>query len=61
MPTRPAEIRWRKSSFSGANGQGNCVEVALGDKTLVRDSKNPAGPRLTIRPAAWAALVHTLR
>ena len=37
---------WRKSSYSGANG-GNCVEVADGPgSVLVRDSKDPDGPRL---------------
>jgi hypothetical protein len=37
---------WRKSSFSGANG--NCVEVAptADGGTAVRDSKNPDGPAL---------------
>jgi hypothetical protein len=34
--------RWRKSSRSGQDT--NCVE--LGDRGSVRDSKNPAGPRL---------------
>ena len=46
---------WRKSS-SGDNG-GNCVEVAqdLQHVVAVRDSKNPAGPRLVVAPAAWQA------
>ncbi|GAB3435191.1 DUF397 domain-containing protein [Actinophytocola sediminis] len=34
-------IRWRKSSYSG--NQGDCVELAHTLDT-VRDSKNPAGP-----------------
>jgi Domain of unknown function (DUF397) len=34
--------RWRKSSFSGAEGE--CVELrSIG---LVRDSKNPNGPMI---------------
>ncbi|MFF2566517.1 DUF397 domain-containing protein [Streptomyces sp. NPDC058084] len=48
---------WRKSSFSGNTG-GDCVEVAdLTAHVAVRDSKNPAGPVLLARPAAFAAFV----
>ncbi|MFJ9812932.1 DUF397 domain-containing protein [Streptomyces sp. NPDC101158] len=48
---------WRKSSFSGNTG-GDCVEVAdLTAHVAVRDSKNPAGPVLLTRPAAFAAFV----
>ncbi|MBT2206606.1 MULTISPECIES: DUF397 domain-containing protein [Actinomadura] len=45
--------QWRKSSRSGGQG-GDCVELA--DTTsaiLVRDSKDPNGPRLALAPAAW--------
>lgn len=42
-------IRWRKSSRSQGEGQGNCVEVAgAGTTALVRDSKDPDGPRLVL-------------
>jgi hypothetical protein len=37
-------VRWRKSSFSGANGE--CVE--LGSVGTVRDSKNPDGPMIRV-------------
>jgi hypothetical protein len=49
-------LQWRKSSYSGSNG-GACVEVAaLPDGTrAVRDSKDPAGPRLAFTPAQWLA------
>ncbi|MFF7073587.1 DUF397 domain-containing protein [Streptomyces pseudovenezuelae] len=49
---------WRKSSYSGGSG-GNCLEVALGHPTTVpvRDSKNPHGPRLTLRPESWSVFV----
>ncbi|MFB7866568.1 MULTISPECIES: DUF397 domain-containing protein [unclassified Streptomyces] len=48
---------WRKSSFSGDTG-GDCVEVAdLTAHVAVRDSKNPVGPVLLARPAAFAAFV----
>jgi hypothetical protein len=35
--------RWRKSSFSDSNGDGECVEVAFldGGQVALRDSKNP--------------------
>jgi hypothetical protein len=38
---------WRKSSFSQANDNSNCVELA-GTLDAVRDSKNPKGPVLTV-------------
>jgi hypothetical protein len=54
--------RWRKSSYSDGNG-GNCVEVGMVEPgqppasvvrlLAVRDSKDPAGPRLRFTPTAW--------
>ncbi|MCC5031781.1 DUF397 domain-containing protein [Streptomyces sp. WAC 00631] len=50
-------LSWRKSSHSGTEGD-NCVEVASCPGTVhVRDSKDKAGPRLALSPAAWAAFV----
>jgi hypothetical protein len=51
---------WRKSSYS-SGGDGDCVEVALTPATVhVRDSKDKAGPRLALSPAAWDGfLSHT--
>ena len=44
---------WRKASRSSSNG-GACVEVAsLHSIVAVRDSKNPAGPVLTVASAGW--------
>ena len=53
METRPARVRWRKSSYSG--GSGNCVEVGgnLPGVVGVRDSKDPGGRALTFPAAAW--------
>ncbi|QIQ06941.1 DUF397 domain-containing protein [Streptomyces liangshanensis] len=56
-------MTWRKSSFSG--DQGNCVEVADGVLgrvlvMLVRDSKTPTGPRLTFTAGAWSSFLTTV-
>ncbi|MFJ8589199.1 DUF397 domain-containing protein [Streptomyces sp. NPDC093595] len=51
------EVAWIKSSYSTADGP-DCVEVAaVTDRILVRDSKNPTGPRLALAPTAWAAFL----
>ncbi|MFB6439029.1 DUF397 domain-containing protein [Streptomyces sp. NPDC056411] len=48
------EVAWHKSSYSTDEG-AQCVEVAAAPGTiLIRDSKNPDGPRLTFAPTAWA-------
>ena len=51
---------WRKSSYSGANG-GQCVEVASGDGTMVRDTTDRDGATLEFPAGAWAAFVTRLR
>lgn len=60
MITQLPHARWRKSSYSGQ--QGECVEVAdLTSQIGVRDSKNPAGPVLTFDRGAVAALARRIR
>ncbi|MCX4592324.1 DUF397 domain-containing protein [Streptomyces sp. NBC_01549] len=51
-------LTWRKSTYSSDQG-GDCLEIAETPATTiaVRDSKNPAGPILTIAPAAFVAFV----
>ncbi|WP_344930254.1 DUF397 domain-containing protein [Streptosporangium carneum] len=59
---------WRKASLSSDNG-GDCVEVAvidapgaghkagLGSLYVLRDSKNPDGPKLFFTRSEWDAFV----
>lgn len=51
------EVAWTKSSYSTPDGP-DCVEVATAsDTVLIRDSKNPDGPRLTLTPTAWSTFL----
>ncbi len=53
----PAFTSWRKSSFSDQSGS-DCVEVAFaGDGAAVRDSKNAAGPTLTLTASVFRQFV----
>jgi Domain of unknown function (DUF397) len=56
--TQSDDLAWRKSSYSGANGQ-DCVEVASLPKggRAVRDSKDPDGPRLAFTASEWRAFI----
>ena len=51
-------LAWRKSTHSGDQG-GQCLEVAESPHATIaiRDSKNPAGPVLTLRPDAFRRFV----
>ncbi|MDT9698501.1 DUF397 domain-containing protein [Streptomyces sp. P17] len=50
-------LAWRKSTYSGDQG-GSCVEIAEATHCIaIRDSKNPAGPILTLDPAAFTTFV----
>lgn len=53
---------WRKSTYSDGGG-GDCLELAdnIPGIVPVRDSKNPDGPALLFRPAAWAVFVEGIR
>ncbi|MEV5430907.1 DUF397 domain-containing protein [Streptomyces sp. NPDC052701] len=49
-----SDLAWFKSTYS-SSGSGDCVEVALTPATVhVRDSKDEAGPQLTLSPTVWA-------
>jgi hypothetical protein len=55
ITTMAQDLRWFKSSHSGAEG-GQCVEVAASQQAVyVRDSKIATGPVLAVPPTAWAA------
>ncbi|GAA1071438.1 DUF397 domain-containing protein [Nocardiopsis composta] len=46
---------WHKSSYSDRGA--NCVEVAEGTETLVRDTQNRELGHLTFPAREWAALL----
>lgn len=52
-------MTWRKSSFSGGGTDGGgCVEVAWPHPAVaIRDSKNPAGGRLSFPRNHWSAFL----
>lgn len=51
------ELAWFKSSYSAGDG-GDCVEVASCTGALyVRDSKNEAGPIVSLTPSAWTEFI----
>ena len=54
------ENNWRKSSYSGDNG-GECVEVAMAQAVLVRDTTDHDGPVLTFTADAWRAFTAAIR
>jgi hypothetical protein len=50
---------WCKSTHS-TYGE-NCVEIALTtDTAIIRDSKNPHGPTLTLPRSTFTAFLHSL-
>ncbi|GAA2421506.1 DUF397 domain-containing protein [Actinomadura vinacea] len=56
-----AKTVWRKSIHSQGTG-GECVELAnLADSVAVRDSKDPAGPKLTFTRAEVKAFFTAIR
>jgi hypothetical protein len=59
----PADLAWRKSSFSGSNSDGDCVEVALlpGGGVAVRDTKDRSLGAHRFTAQEWAAFVAGVR
>lgn len=58
--SRASEGRWRKSTRSAPQGD-NCVEVTRDRQMLVRDSKNPNGPKLAFSAESWETFLGTVR
>jgi hypothetical protein len=56
-----SRAEWRKSSYSGQDG--NCVEVAhnLPGLVTVRDSEKPDGVKLVISQETWRVFLKGLR
>jgi hypothetical protein len=52
-----SDLTWRKSTYTGGADGQNCVELA--SQGAVRDSKNPAGPILSVDVTALVAAVKT--
>ena len=51
---------WHKSSYSGGDG-GNCVEVAEGSVTSIRDTQNRELGHLVVPAPEWTALLNAVR
>lgn len=50
---------WHKSTYSSA--AQNCVEVAEGPTTGIRDTRNRDMGRLDVPASEWTALLHAVR
>jgi Domain of unknown function (DUF397) len=51
---------WRKGTRTTA--ASNCVEVATSNRLVgIRDSKNPTGPIVIVRPAEWTNFLTTIQ
>ncbi|MFF5492051.1 DUF397 domain-containing protein [Streptomyces aquilus] len=62
VDSRPTvEPAWFKSSYSGGNAT-ECLEAAfIPSGVLVRDSKRPAAPHLTVSAPAWVGFLSATR
>jgi len=61
MASRERARTWRKSSYSDAQGNGDCVEIACNHgERAVRDSKSGAGGgSLWFPTAVWNVFLRT--
>ncbi|WP_406362423.1 DUF397 domain-containing protein [Streptomyces sp. NBC_01579] len=56
------EGAWTKSSFSGGGSGSDCLEVLKIDGgVLLRDSKNPNGPKIALWNTEYAAFVQGVK
>ncbi|MER5381715.1 DUF397 domain-containing protein [Streptomyces sp. NPDC002688] len=56
MVSRPDSV-WKKSSYSGTS---NCVEVAIAETVLIRDSGGFRVPSIECGPGAWRCFIRNL-
>lgn len=58
--SEPSSLTWRKSSHSQC---GECVEIAtlMQSSIVVRDSKNPDGPRLAYSANEWRSFIQQIK
>jgi hypothetical protein len=62
MATADRSVSWRKSSYSGPSGNGDCVEVGfITEAIAVRDSKNSNGSTLAFDNDGWQRFLDALR
>jgi hypothetical protein len=56
-------IQWRKSSRSQGAVNTDCVEISTNtsEATLIRDSKNQAGPRLVLTRGEFTDLLNKIK
>lgn len=59
-PTDDACPKWRKSSYSTAQGQ-DCVELAASQTVAVRDSKNPDAATLRFTLREWRSFAERVK
>jgi hypothetical protein len=58
----PAEVTWRKSTFSGGNGGNGCIEVAVVPGGIaVRDTKDRARAPHQHSVPAWREFLAGVR
>lgn len=60
------DLRWRKSSYSGGNTSGECVEIGIPEegsveKVGIRDSKDPEGGVFIVAPAAFRGFLQAVK
>ncbi|GAA3927755.1 hypothetical protein GCM10023085_06180 [Actinomadura viridis] len=56
-------VQWRKSSYSQDDPQSMCIEISTNaiDTALIRDSKNPQGPRLALTRSEFTDLIQAIK
>jgi hypothetical protein len=53
---------YRKSSYSGQEAAGGCVECGNGDRTIaIRDTTDRDGVTLSVSAGAWMTFLSALR